>query len=162
MRGNNRIWQGLGAATLATVVLAACGSSSPSGGGGSSSSSASGPAIVIGTGADFVPLSFKDPNNPDKFQGFEIDMMNAIMQHLNRQYQVQAFQFAGLIPALQAKHIDVVVDDLYIKPDREKVVDFVPYLQSGLSVMVRSADSATVHAYSDLCGKTVGGLTGSP
>ena len=36
--------------------------------------------------------------------------------------------FAAVIPTLQAKQCDVIMAQLYIKPEREKVVDFVPYV----------------------------------
>ena len=45
----------------------------------------------------------------------------------------QPMQFGALIPALQTRNIDAIVSQLFIKPERQKVIDFSdPYYQSGL------------------------------
>ncbi len=44
--------------------------------------------------------------------------------------------FDGLIPALNGKRIDVINSAMYIKPEREEQVDFVPYMLVGEAVMV--------------------------
>lgn len=143
----------------AVLVLAGCGGSKSS---GASSSGASSKTYVIGTSADFPPMEFRDPNNPGQFQGFEIDMMKSIMGHLGWNYQYRDMTFDGLLPAVQAGQVDMVVSDVYDTSDREKVVDFVDYVQSGLSVMVGAQNASGVTGYMDLCGKSLGVLTGSP
>ncbi len=47
--------------------------------------------------------------------------------------------FDGLIPALNGKRIDVINSAMYIKPEREEQVDFVPYMLVGEAVMVPKA-----------------------
>jgi polar amino acid transport system substrate-binding protein len=84
------------------------------------------------------------------------------MGHLGLKYKWVTSDFNGLIPALQSGRIDMVVSDIYDTALRRKVVDFIDYLQTGLSIMVKSSDAGSVHSFSDLCGKAVGILTGSP
>jgi polar amino acid transport system substrate-binding protein len=69
--------------------------------------------------------------------------------------------FNGIIPALQAKRCDVIMSQLYIKPEREKVVDFVPYMYSGSTFIVRKAGGLTLNSPSDLCGKKAAAETGT-
>ena len=64
--------------------------------------------------------------------------------------------FAALIPTLQAKQCDVIMAALYIKPEREAIVDFVPYLYSGTGIAVSKNDPADITGMDDsLCGKKV-------
>ena len=125
-------------------------------------SSSGGKTYVIGTSADFPPMEFRDPNHPGQFQGFEIDMVKAMMGHLGWKYSYRDTKFDGLLPAVQAGQVDMVVSDVYDTATREAVVDFVDYVQSGLSVMVAAQNGSSVTGYMDLCGKSLGVLTGSP
>ena len=69
--------------------------------------------------------------------------------------------FDGLIPALQAKEIDVAINDITITDDRKQSVDFSkPYYIAGLGVVTR-ADNDTLHTAGDLQGKTLGVSIGS-
>jgi len=64
--------------------------------------------------------------------------------------------FSGIIPALQAKQCDAILSQLYIKPEREKVVDFVPYVLSGTGIAVSKERPADITGMDDsLCGKKV-------
>ncbi|MGH2892640.1 MAG: ABC transporter substrate-binding protein [Solirubrobacteraceae bacterium] len=174
----------LGALAAAAIVLvAACGSS---GSGGSSSSSSAAPAAaattgassgtststsaasasssktyVLATSADFPPFSSRAADDPNTIIGFEPDMMKAVMGHLGWKYKWVTSDFDCLIPAVQSGRVDIVVSDVYDTSAREKVVDFVDYLKTGLSVMVTSANASKVHSFMDVCGHPMGILTGA-
>lgn len=173
----------LGALAAAAVVLvAACGSSGSSSSasssaapaaaattgassGTSTSSSAapasSGKTYVLATSADFPPFSSRSADNPNDIVGFEPDMMKAVMGHLGLKYKWVTSDFNGLVPAVQSGRVDAVVSDVYDTSEREKVVDFVDYLKTGLSVMVSSSNASKVHSFMDLCGHPMGVLTGA-
>jgi polar amino acid transport system substrate-binding protein len=94
--------------------------------------------------------------------GAEIDLANAVAKHLGVKAKFVQLSFAGLIPALQAKQCDTIMSSLYIKPARQKVVDFVPYLTSGSAVAVAKANPRHITGYNDtLCGTKVLAITGS-
>ena len=118
--------------------------------------------LTIGTSADFPPMMIRDTADPTKVTGFENDMIVALMKHLNQPYQIKISSFSGLIPAIQANQLDMVVSDVFVTAERQKTVDFVPYMKSGLSVLVAAKNGSAVHANTDLCGKAVGVVTGSP
>ena len=163
---------GVGALALAAIVLiAACGSSSKTSSaqaasGGSSSTSASGASssgktYIIATSADFPPFSSRSASNPNDIVGFEPDMMKAVMDHLGWKYKWVTSDFNGLIPSVQSGRVDMVVSDVYDTATREKVVDFIDYLKTALSVMVSSSNASKVKSFMDLCGKPMGILTGA-
>ncbi|MHB1784982.1 MAG: ABC transporter substrate-binding protein [Acidimicrobiales bacterium] len=148
-----------------SVLTAACSSSGAGKASSTSPTGASGGAnaatLSIGTSADFPPMMIRDPQDPTKLSGFEYDMVAAIMGHLNQKYTFKIQSFSGLVPAVQAHQLDVVVSDVYDTPAREKVVDFVDYLQTTLSVLVAEKSVSGVHAFNDLCGKSLGIVTGA-
>lgn len=146
-------------ATGAAAVLAACGSSGN--GGSASSGGGSGKTYVALTSADFPPMSFRDSSNSSQVIGFEVDMLKTIMGKLGWNYKLATGDFNGLIPAVQSGRADLVVSDVYDTAERQKVVDFVDYLKNSFAVMVASDKAADVHSYMDICGESMGVLTGS-
>jgi ABC-type amino acid transport substrate-binding protein len=154
MSEDRRVTTRFRAPAMCLVVLLCAAMLSACGGGGKT--------YVIGTSADFPPMEFRDEAHPGQFTGFEIDMMNAIMGHEGLKFRFRDMKFAGLLPGVQNGQIDMVVSDVYDTPVRAKVVDFVDYIQSGLSVMVSAANGGSVSSYTDLCGKSLGIIAGSP
>ncbi len=151
-------------AVLAAVAVAACGSSSKksSSSSTSASSSSGGKTYIVATSADFPPYTSRSADNPNQIVGFEPDMLNAIMGHLGWKWKYVTSDFNGLIPAVQSGRADMVVSDVYHTAARAKIVDFVDYAQQALAIMVPSSKTSKVTSVTDLCGKNIGILTGSP
>ncbi|MFE6965054.1 ABC transporter substrate-binding protein [Agromyces sp. NPDC057679] len=150
------------AALAVAAALAAC--SSP----GSSGAAASGDGalglvkpgrLTVCTG-DSPPNIYYDENN--ELTGVEIDMANAFADNLGLKTELAEYAFAGLIPALQANQCDVIMGSLYIKPEREEIANFVPYLYSGTGVGVSKENPEGVTGVDDsLCGLKVVAITGA-
>lgn len=88
--------------------------------------------------------------------GSEVDLGKALAAQLGLKSQFVESSFAAVIPTLQAKQCDVIMAQLYIKPEREAVVDFVPYVYSGTGIAVAKEKPADVTGLDDsLCGKKV-------
>jgi polar amino acid transport system substrate-binding protein len=88
--------------------------------------------------------------------GSEVDLGKALAAQLNLEPDFVESAFAAVIPTLQAKQCDVIMAQLYIKPEREKVVDFVPYVLSGTGIAVSKQHPADITGMDDtLCGKKV-------
>jgi len=88
--------------------------------------------------------------------GSEVDLAKGIADQLGLKPQFVQTGFATLIPTLQAKQCDVIMAALYIKPEREAIVDFVPYLYSGTGIAVSKEHPAAITGMDDsLCGKKV-------
>ncbi len=115
-------------------------------------------ALVVGSNVGSPPFAFK---NGDGYSGFDIELWAEVAKGLNRQWRVQPMEFGALIPALQTGNIDAIVSQLFIKPERQKVIDFSdPYYRSGL-VALTSAGNTTIKTPDDLAGKTIGTETGT-
>lgn len=143
------------AGVLSTSLLAACGTSSSN----SSSSTSSTGQQTINVAADTTFPPFESEVN-GKVQGFDIDMINEIAQKENIKVNISTMQFTGLIPALQAKSIDVAVAGITIKKSRMSAVDFSnAYYKSGISVLVKKGSS--IKSITDLKNKLVGTKQGT-
>lgn len=114
--------------------------------------------LIVGSNVGSPPFAFK---KGDGYSGFDIELWAEVAKGFNRKWHVQPMEFGALIPALQTRNIDAIVSQLFIKPERQKVIDFSdPYYQSGL-VTVTSADNTTIKTPQDLEGKTIGTETGT-
>lgn len=88
--------------------------------------------------------------------GAEVDLGKALASEMGLNADFVQSAFAAVIPTLQAKQCDVIMAQLYIKPEREQVVDFVPYLYSGTGISVAKDKQSGITGMNDtLCGKKV-------
>jgi polar amino acid transport system substrate-binding protein len=162
----------LGGALLALAVggalaLTGCSSASPEAAPADSGSSAAvaPPAILtadmlkVCTGDSPPNIYYDDDNN---LIGVEIDLANAFATELGLKVTLEEYAFAGLIPALQANQCDVIMGSLYIKPEREEIANFVPYLYSGTAVATAKDNPKNVTGYDDtLCGVRLVAINGA-
>lgn len=95
-------------------------------------------------------------------QGVDIDVGSNIAQRLGLKPVWVNTAFSGIIPALQAKHCDAIISELFIKPERKKIVDFVAYQTSGEELLVLKGNSPHITGLNgSLCGKKVAAETGT-
>lgn len=129
--------------------------------GQSDSAEQSGKKVLrVGMDASYPPFGSQDQETKD-YEGFDVDIIRAIGAEEGFDVEISNRSFDGLIPALQAKEIDVAINDITITDDRKQSVDFSkPYYIAGLGVVVRS-DNDTIHTAEDLQGKTLGVSIGS-
>ena len=140
--------------TLLSLAMVGCG--------GSSGDQAKQETKVLRVGAtiDFAPFEFQDEGQKE-YQGFDMDLIRAIAKEMGREAEIQNIGFDGLIPALQAKNIDVIISGMTINDERKEKVNFsAPYYQSGLTMVVRS-DEEAIKSFNDLKGHKVAAQIGT-
>lgn len=116
--------------------------------------------LRVGMDASYPPFGSQNQETKD-YEGFDVDIIRAIGAEEGFDVEISNRSFDGLIPALQAREIDVAINDITITDDRKQSVDFSkPYYIAGLGVVVRS-DNDTIHTAEDLQGKTLGVSIGS-
>ena len=94
-------------------------------------------------------------------QGAIVDLAAAMSQKMGRQIVFKPIPFPGLIPAMQAKHIDITFTLMNDTPEREKVLDFVDFFNLGTKLLVKKGNPQQVGGLETLCGKTVSTVQGS-
>jgi polar amino acid transport system substrate-binding protein len=118
-----------------------------------------GKSLVVGSDPEEKP--FESINSAGKVVGFDIDLMNEVTACLGATYKIDQIKFAGLIPALQAKHIQAVISSIVATPARLQVVNFIGYLRQQEGLLVKKGNPLHLETISDLCGHTVSVFPGS-
>lgn len=118
--------------------------------------------LRVATEPAFPPFEFQQ--NGGELQGFSIDLMKAIATAANFQVDFQSLPFDGIIPALQAKTVDVAISSITITQERSKTVDFSrPYFKAGLAIAIRT-DNQEINSFESLQNKKIAvqiGTTGA-
>lgn len=147
---------------LMVLVLAACGSSDSDESNASSGDGEEGAKVYkVGIDTTYPPFEFQ---KGDEYKGIDVDLIQAIAENQGFEIKLEAMDFSGIIPALQAGQLDIAIAGMSITEDRKKTVDFSdPYFESGLSLVVKKGNSE-ITSLEDLKGKTVAvkkGTTGA-
>jgi len=148
-----------------SLLLAACGSggtTTPPTGSNPSTSTITHPTdlitpgiLTVGSDTTYPPQEYIDPTT-NKADGFDVDLITAIAQHMGLQAHIVTTKFDTIIDDLVAKRFDVVISAVSITPERQKKVDFVPYLNAGESLLVQKGNPKNIKSTDDLCGLAVG------
>jgi len=79
--------------------------------------------LVFGISQEvYPPFSYTDSKG--NWTGFEPDLVRAVCKQMQVTCTFNAIAWDGLIPALNAKQIDVILNSVSITDERKKVVDF--------------------------------------
>ncbi len=90
---------------------------------------ASAQSLRVGMSMDYPPLVYRQDG---EVVGIEADNARAVGKMLNLKMKLVELPFSGLLPALQAGEIDVVMSGLSITAERAEKVTFIePYMNIG-------------------------------
>lgn len=159
------------AAAIAVIasLVAACGGSS-SGGSATTTSKAAAAKQSLGQLVSSGTLHFcSDISSPPlefykggtQATGSDVDLGDAIAAKLGLQPVWVNTAFSGIIPALQAGHCDAIMSQLFDKPARRAVVNFVDYMNSSEAVLIQKGNPQHISGIDGLCGHTVAAETGT-
>ncbi len=113
--------------------------------------------IYVGTNAEFEPFEYRDGQT---IVGFDIDLIKAVADIIEKDVEIVDMSFDGLLPALQSKKIDLIIAGMTATDERKKFVNFTdPYYKSKQSILV-SKDNTDINSIDDLKGKRVGVVLG--
>jgi ABC-type amino acid transport substrate-binding protein len=117
--------------------------------------------ITLGIVPDF-PWTYQDEKTKE-YAGLDVDMFREIARRLGiKKITWEIMPFDSLIAALQAKRIDVIVDNIHENEGRLKVIDFTsPAYWYGAAVAVQKGNPKKIMSWKDFAGKTVGTYRGT-
>jgi polar amino acid transport system substrate-binding protein len=107
------------------------------------------------------PYEAADPSDPNKVTGFDIDVLDNSLKHEGLDYTLVPGQFDGLIPALQAGNIDMIMSDLWVNSDRAKVVDFISYTSAAYGLITKAGNPLGLTSPDSLCGHRASVILGT-
>ena len=102
---------------LATLILAVAGLALATG-----SAVADGMTVRIATEGAYPPFNMVDKDG--KLQGFDVDIANALCEHMNAKCTIVAQDWDGIIPGLLAKKYDAIIASMSITDKRKEKVLF--------------------------------------
>ncbi|GAA2828150.1 ABC transporter substrate-binding protein [Kitasatospora paracochleata] len=161
----------LAAAGTSTLLLGACGGPSSPADRTSADLRARVPQAVrdagvlkIGSDLNYPPVDFKTPDAP--WSGLDPDLAAALGSYLGLKVEFVDMPFDKLIPAVQAKKVDLAMSAV-IDTQRRQLgtddrnqqvdpgVDFIDYFMTGTSILVKGANPLGISTLDSLCGRTV-------
>jgi polar amino acid transport system substrate-binding protein len=97
----------------------------------------------------FVPWAFPDKNG--KLVGFEVDVINKLAEDLGVKAEPVLTNWDGIIPALVAGKIDLIIGGMTITPKRNLTINFTdPYENSEVYAIVNKKVAASIKTLDDL------------
>ncbi|HTI03006.1 MAG TPA: ABC transporter substrate-binding protein [Acidisoma sp.] len=110
--------------------------------------------IKFGVDATYPPFESLSPSG--KMEGFDIDLGNAICEHLKVKCVFVSQTFSGIIPALQARKFDAILSSMSKTPEREKAIAFSTEMYNEPTSLIAKKGSGITASADGLKGKTVG------
>jgi polar amino acid transport system substrate-binding protein len=115
---------------------------------------------MVGSQQTFPPVEFREPGKQE-VTGASADLLAEIAKRLNLKLQYVQAEYAALIPGIEANRFDVASGGISDTEEREQKLDFVNYMRSGGSILVRADDPGQYKTIADFCGKSIATLLGS-
>jgi polar amino acid transport system substrate-binding protein len=109
--------------------------------------------VRVASGVSFPPMEFFDTDNKTVL-GFDADLGKALGEVLGVEFAFENVNFDGIIGGLNAGRYDLALTSMIDKKERQATVDFVDYLQSGVTYMVAKGNPKGINDKLGLCGKT--------
>jgi polar amino acid transport system substrate-binding protein len=117
------------------------------------------PPLKTAVDGTFAPHAM--PKLGGGYEGFNIDLANEIAKRLKRKSTIDALQFSGLVPALQAGTYDYLAAPTTATPERADNMLFTEgYLNTDFQFLIKKG-APKVEKLEDLKGKTVAVNKGS-
>jgi polar amino acid transport system substrate-binding protein len=110
--------------------------------------------LTVASDASYAPNEFISPNG-HTVVGMDPDLMKALAAVMGLKVNVINVPFASIIPGMQASKYDVGASSFTDTKAREKVVDFVTYLDVGEAFLTKAGGAVNPQKLADLCGLTV-------
>lgn len=105
---------------------------------------ASGKTLINGIDPNYPPFAYID-NETGKPAGFDVDSLDWIAKTMGFDVEHKPMAWDGIIPALNAKQIDLICSGMSITPQRAEVVQFSdPYWQVNRVFVVPADSTLTV------------------
>jgi polar amino acid transport system substrate-binding protein len=111
--------------------------------------------LRIGVAAEpYPPFTAKDASG--KWVGWEIDLVDALCAEMKEKCEIVETAWDGIIPALTAGKIDVIIASMAKNAKRREVIDFSDTYYTSAAVMMGARNGDLDFSPEHLAGKTIG------
>ena len=113
--------------------------------------------IVVGMECDYQPFNWTETEATDSnvpidnipgayAEGYDVEVAKIIARELNVELKIKAIAWDGLIPALQAGEIDMIIAGMSPTEERKTSIDFTESYYRSTHVILLKSDSAYASA----------------
>lgn len=113
--------------------------------------------LYVGTNAEFPPFEYLEKG---EVVGFDIDLVKAIGEKIGMEVVIKDMSFDGLIPALEANKVDIIIAGMTANEERKMAVNFSTPYYTANQVIILNEDNNNIKSFDDLKGKLVGVMLG--
>ena len=113
--------------------------------------------LYVGTNAEFQPFEYLENG---KIVGFDVDLIEEIAKLMGKEIQWKNIAFDGLLPALQAKKLDIIIAGMTETEERKKFVNFSQTYYEANQMMMVHKENPVVKSFNELKGHEVGVVLG--
>lgn len=90
-----------------------------------------------------APYVYADPSEPNKYIGYEVELADMIARELGVRAEFKPTDWSSILPSLNRKEFDVILDGFEPTPDRMKEILFsIPYYIFRQQLTVRVGDTS--------------------
>lgn len=105
--------------------------------------------LKVGMSGDMPPLNMTTKEN--KIIGLDADLAAMVAEAMGVKLSMQKIAFSGLLAALEAGSIDMIISNMTMTPDRNLKVAFVgPYFTSGKGLLTKNSVLAQTKSFKDI------------
>jgi cystine transport system substrate-binding protein len=116
--------------------------------------------LLVGTEGTYKPFSFHDEKT-NELTGFDVEVAREVGKRIGIKIEFKELPWDGMLTSLASKKIDMVANQVGIKPERQEKFDFsTPYTVSYAQIVVKK-DNNTIQSIKDVKGKKAGQTTTS-
>ena len=117
------------------------------------------PPLKTGVDGTFAPHAM--PSLKGGVEGYNIDLANELARRLGRKVEIEATQFSGLVPGLQAGRYDFIAAPVTVTKERAESLLFTEgYINTDFQFVVKK-DAPEIKALEEMKGKTIAVNKGS-
>jgi cystine transport system substrate-binding protein len=111
--------------------------------------------IVVGTEGTYKPFTYHDEKT-NELTGFDVEVAKEIGKRLGVKVEFKELPWDSMLTSLETGKVDIVVNQVGIKPERLKKFDFsIPYTVSYAQIVVHK-DNNEIKGIQDVKGKKAG------
>ncbi|MER5402106.1 ABC transporter substrate-binding protein [Streptomyces sp. NPDC002599] len=111
--------------------------------------------VKVATDVPYPPFEMFVKEGAKELTGLDYDLGQALGGKLGVRFVFTPQKFDGIVPAIQAGKFDAAMSAITDNKERQQVVDFVDYSQSGSGIMVAHGNPDKIGTLDDLCGRKV-------
>jgi len=115
-------------------------------------------AVKIGVNPTYPPFTYNDPTDMNKMSGLDVEIVEEALKCAGLKFEYVRGQTTGLYPALFTGSLDLMLGNIFIRPDRTDKAGFVLYMTNGQSLVVKRGNPKKIVSVDAMCGLIATGL----